>query len=158
MWHQTGKHFSLSVSLPPLFKSSLIHRKWKGLIFDHGTICKVVKAILKITTYNICSQKSLFKIWRVLFFFFHQVFHISIKNVSGLVGFPSVLNFLVAAVKSSCCGHPCGSNSRVPRPLRCCNNSRKELYYIHEQVLVCYRVRLFFCLLLRSSIPFGHLF
>lgn len=38
------KTFSLSLFLSlPLFKSSLIHRKWKGLIFDHGTICKSSK-------------------------------------------------------------------------------------------------------------------
>lgn len=33
------------------------------------------------------------------FFFFHLVVHVVVKNVSGLISFSSVLNFLLVAVK-----------------------------------------------------------
>ena len=127
-------HFlSLFLSLPP-FKSSIIHRKWKGLVFDHGTICQVVKAILKNTTYNICSQKSLFKIWRVWGFFFSPLsfphFHQECKRVDW---FFICFEFLVAAVRKSM-----WRQQQSLASLRCCNTAEKELCHIHEQVLVGY--------------------
>lgn len=96
--NRKGYIFSLFLSLP-LFKSSIIHRKWKGLIFDHGTICKVVKAIWKNNTYNICSPKSLFKIWRVLGCFFSPLsfphFHQECKQVDWF--------FICFEFSCSCC-------------------------------------------------------
>ena len=100
------------------------------------------KGILKNTIYNVCSQKSLFKIWR--FFFFPLSFpHFS--EECKLISFSSVLNFLAAVKKKSMLRAVHVTAAVFWLHQRCFNITWKKLCYIHKQVLVYLLLSQVFC-------------
>lgn len=69
----------------------------KGCVFGDGALPKQQTLFFFKGPFIIFAHEGVFV--RFGIFFFHLVFHVVVKNVSGLISFSSVSNSLLVAVK-----------------------------------------------------------